>query len=80
MTGQLLRWPWCRAWVHWVRAYPDPGWVVVLLDHVLALAVVVGECPVELAKLFCPSSCVDLGLETLTHPVTCLVTVEALIV
>ena len=46
----------------------------------LALAVIMGGRPVELAELLCPSPCVGLGLGTPTHPVTCLVTVEAPIV
>ena len=50
------------------------------LGHALALAVIVGGCPVELAELLHPSSCVGLGLGTLVRPVTCLVTVEAPIV
>ena len=76
MTGRLPRWPWCQAWAHWVRAYR--WWCSV--DHVLALAVIVGGRLVELAELLCPSLCVGLGLGTLARPETCLVTDKAMIV
>jgi len=56
------------------------GWVWCSLDHVLALTVIMGGRPVELAELLCPSPCVGLGLGTLARPVTWFIAVEAPVV